>query len=253
MNTAIVLAAGQGKRMGRGVAKQFLLLKDRPVLFYTLENFQNSVIDEIVLVTPEGQEAYCREEIVERYGFDKVKRIVPGGKERYHSVAAGLAAANPGTEYVFIHDGARPFADREMIKRGLAAVRKYEACVIAMPVKDTIKIANEEGVAVSTPPRDLVWQMQTPQIFAYALIKDAYDRLLEEEKERTDVPLSVTDDAMVLERYSSCPVHFIKGSYENIKITTPEDMAIAEVLLKIREKKMSSNQAKDIDIKTHFC
>ncbi|MCR5655302.1 MAG: 2-C-methyl-D-erythritol 4-phosphate cytidylyltransferase [Lachnospiraceae bacterium] len=249
MKTAIVLAAGQGKRMGSDVAKQYMLLQGKPVLFYALDNFQNSIIDEIVLVTSEDQIAYCREEIVERYGFDKVKRIVAGGKERYHSVAAGLAAANPKTEFVFIHDGARPFADPKIIQRGYACVKEHRACVVAMPVKDTIKIADEDGFVTDTPRRDLVWQMQTPQIFSFHIIKEAYDTLLAEEEQLLKEHVSITDDAMVLERYSDIPVKLVKGSYENVKITTPEDMEIAETFL----KKSQENREKDIDTKNRFC
>lgn len=233
--TAIVLAAGQGKRMGSDVAKQYLLLCGRPVLYYTLRNFEDSIVDEVILVTGKEQIEYCKKEIVEAYGFQKVTQIVAGGKERYHSVAMGLrAAAQSGTpcDYVLIHDGARPFVTPGMIEKGIEAVQKYDACVVGMPVKDTIKISDEDGFAVDTPKRNLVWQVQTPQIFAFPLIKSAYDKLIEEEEKLLAQGVVVTDDAMVMELFSAKRVKLIEGSYENIKITTPEDLEIAECFLK---------------------
>lgn len=231
--TAIILAAGQGRRMGSDTAKQFLLLSGRPVLYYTLKNFEESMVDEIILVTGEGQEEYCRKEIVDAYGFSKVKKIVTGGKERYHSVAKGLDAipAPSSCRYVLIHDGARPFAAPEMIERGILAVQKYDACVLGMPVKDTIKISDEEGFAADTPKRSLVWQVQTPQIFECSLIKKAYKELLSREEELLLQGIAITDDAMVVELLLGKRVKLVEGSYHNIKLTTPEDLKIAEALL----------------------
>lgn len=244
--TAIILAAGQGKRMGSDVAKQFLLLSGRPVLYYTLKNFEESMVDEIILVTGEGQEEYCRKEIVDAYGFLKVKKIVTGGKERYHSVAKGLDAisddikARPDMReesYVLIHDGARPFATPEMIERGILAAQKYDACVLGMPVKDTIKISDDEGFAADTPKRSLVWQIQTPQIFERSLIKKAYKELILREEELLEKGIAITDDAMVVELLSGKRVKLVEGSYHNIKLTTPEDLKIAEALLDFKEVK----------------
>lgn len=233
--TAIILAAGQGRRMGFDTAKQFLLLSGRPVLYYTLKNFEESIVDEIVLVTGEGQAAYCQKEIVEAYGFSKVKKIVTGGKERYHSVAKGLDAIDDdirdADHYVLIHDGARPFATPEMIERGIGEARKYDACVLGMPVKDTIKISDEEGFAADTPKRSLVWQIQTPQIFACPLIKKAYSELLLREEELLRKGIAITDDAMVVELFSGKRIRLVEGSYQNIKLTTPEDLKTAEGFL----------------------
>ncbi len=229
--TAIVLAAGQGKRMGQDVAKQFLLLNGKPVLFYTLQNFQNSMVDDIILVTGEGMEEYCRTKIVDAFGFTKVKKIVIGGKERYHSVANGLRAAED-CDYVLIHDGARPFTTPEMIERGIGEVQKYQACVLGMPVKDTIKISDEEGFTASTPNRKNVWQIQTPQIFAFSLIKEAYEKLILQEEQVKAAGVIITDDAMVAEYFTDVKVKLVEGSYENIKLTTPEDMQVAEAFLK---------------------
>ena len=232
--TAIVLAAGQGKRMGSKVAKQYLLIKDKPVLYYTLKAFENSLIDKIIVVTGSGEEEYCKREIVEAYGFGKVVAIVSGGKERYHSVNKGLEAVCkyvPDCKYVFIHDGARPFVTEEIIQRAYEQVKKSKACVVGMPVKDTIKIADEEGFAKNTPNRNLVWAVQTPQVFEFSLIKAAYEKLIEKENSLKQQGVLITDDAMVAETFTEEKVKLVEGSYENIKITTPEDLKIAEVLL----------------------
>ena len=222
-NVAIVLAAGQGKRMQSKVQKQFLLIKDKPVLYYTLSAFENSpVITDIILVTGKDEIEYCQREIVEKYDFNKVRKIVAGGKERYHSVHEGLQAV-ADTEYAFIHDGARPFVDNEIIERVYAAVKEHKACVVGMPVKDTIKIADEAGFAAQTPDRKKVWQVQTPQTFEFQLIKEAYEKLLIEE------PEGITDDAMVVETMTDHKVKLVEGSYRNIKITTPEDLEIATI------------------------
>ncbi len=220
-NVAIVLAAGQGKRMKSKVQKQYLLIKDKPVLYYTLHAFETSpLISEIILVTGKDEIEYCQKEIVKKYGFTKVNKIVAGGKERYHSVYEGIQAIDEA-DYVFIHDGARPFVDGEMIERVCAVAEEHKACVVGMPVKDTIKIADEEGFAAQTPDRRKVWQVQTPQTFEYQLIKNAYEKLLEEE------PEGITDDAMVVETMTEHKVKLVEGSYRNIKITTPEDLDIA--------------------------
>ena len=222
-NVAIVLAAGQGKRMKSKVQKQYLLIKEKPVLYYTLSAFENSsLISEIILVTGKDEIAYCQKEIVENYGFSKVQKIVAGGKERYHSVYEGIKAIETA-DYVFIHDGARPFVDGEMIARVCDAVAEYKACVVGMPVKDTIMIADDAGFAEQTPDRRKVWQIQTPQTFEYQLIKGAYEKLLAEE------PEGITDDAMVVETMTDHKVKLVEGSYRNIKITTPEDLDIATI------------------------
>ncbi len=222
---AVVLAAGQGKRMQAGVPKQYLQLNGYPVLYYSLKAFEESAVDQIVLVTGAGEVEYCKKEIVQRYGFGKVSRIVTGGRERYHSVYAGLQAAE-GADYVLIHDGARPFVTLDIISRTLEGARNCGACVAGMPVKDTIKIVDEAGFAKVTPERSKVWMVQTPQTFSYAMIFQAYDMLIKQEK--MGKTIQVTDDAMVLETVSGRPSKLVEGSYENIKITTPEDLTVAE-------------------------
>ena len=221
---AIVLAAGSGKRMNSKVHKQYLIIQDRPVLYYSLKAFEDSAVDEIVLVVGKGEEKFCRKEIVDKYGISKVKAIVEGGKERYHSVFEGLKQTSDA-DYVLIHDGARPFVNQDIIRRCMQEVQKYQACVVGMPVKDTIKIADEGGYAKQTPDRKNVWMIQTPQTFSYALIYEAYEEMLKTEDD------AITDDAMVLERTKGKKSKLIEGSYRNIKITTPEDLLIANVYL----------------------
>ncbi|MDD5798552.1 MAG: 2-C-methyl-D-erythritol 4-phosphate cytidylyltransferase [Clostridiaceae bacterium] len=238
--TAIVLAAGQGKRMGTKTQKQYLNLCGYPVLWHCLHTFEESaVIDDIILVTGENQIDYCRTEFVEKYGFRKICKIVAGGAERYHSVLNGLRAMEKNAcedGYVFIHDGARPFVDEPMLERVYADVCKYEACVVGMPVKDTIKIADTDGFIKETPKRCLVWQIQTPQVFSASLICYAYEELGRREKELLDRGIQITDDAMVVEEICGRKVRLTEGSYENMKLTTPEDLEIAETFLRRKNR-----------------
>lgn len=231
---AIVLAAGRGKRMEADVAKQYLLLSGKPVLFYALEAFQNSEVDEIVLVTGQDEISYCKKEIVERFGFDKVTHIVAGGKERYHSVHQGLEALDE-CDYVLIHDGARPFVTPEIIRRTILCAMQKEACIAGMPSKDTVKLSDENGFVKETPNRSTVWTVQTPQTFSFPLIRDAYRVLMEREMELKHKGVQITDDAMVVEYLSGKKVKLVEGSYENIKITTPEDLDVAEAFLSKRK------------------
>jgi len=236
---AVVLAAGQGKRMGTDTAKQFLLLDGKPVLYYALNAFEGSEVDTVVLVTGQDETEYCKKEIVDFYGFKKVKAIVTGGKERYHSVANGLGALKqlPGeTGVVMIHDGARPFVTAEMIRELAEETRVHKACVIGTPVKDTIKIADEVGFCAQTPPRNRVWAVQTPQSFEFRLVGDAYEKLMEEEQELIAQGIQITDDAMVVEYMTETRVRLVEGNYTNIKLTTPEDMVIAEAFLQKTKK-----------------
>lgn len=236
--TAIILAAGQGKRMGTKVQKQFLNLGGKPVLWYALYAFENSpVINDIILVTGADLVEYCQREIVEKYGFCKVRSVTAGGAERYHSVWKGLCAMeDKENRIVFIHDGARPFVDEPMLERVYADVCKYEACVVGMPVKDTIKIADTDGFIKETPKRSLVWQIQTPQVFSASLICYAYEELGRREKELLDRGIQITDDAMVVEEICGRKVRLTEGSYENMKLTTPEDLEIAETFLRRKNR-----------------
>ena len=222
---AIVLAAGKGSRMKADCPKQYLLLKEKPILYYSLKAFEESCIDEVVLVVGKGEIEYCWKEIVEKYQFKKVTVITEGGKERYHSVYEGLKQMK-NVDYVFIHDGARPFVTSQLIAKLLEEVKKYKACVAGMPVKDTIKLVDDRQFVTGTPDRRYVWLVQTPQVFDYNLVCGAYKMLMEGEQN------GITDDAMVVEQMTGHPVKLIEADYQNIKITTPEDIMIGENFLK---------------------
>lgn len=231
---AVVLAAGSGKRMNAGVKKQYMEIAGRPVLYYSLKAFEESFIDEIVLVVSQDEIEQVQESYVNQYGFQKISRIVVGGKERYHSVACGLQAVRQDCDFVFIHDSARPMLTQEILQRAYQAVQEEEACVVGVPSKDTVKIADEQGYVSVTPNRSLVWNVQTPQVFSYPLVHSAYEELLQKEQELLAAGVQITDDAMVVEYLARHKVKLVEGSYENIKITTPEDVQIAERYLQSR-------------------
>ena len=233
---AVVLAAGSGSRMNSDVKKQYMEIGGKPLIYYSLKAFEESIIDDIILVVSHGDIDYVTKEIVEKYKFDKVQAVVEGGLARYHSVRLGLQAAAADCDYAFIHDGARPFVDRDIIMRSLQAVKEYKACVVGMPAKDTIKIADEKGFAASTPDRNLMWTIQTPQVFSYKTILELYQRLDREEGELMAKGVNITDDAMVVEYYTDTKVKLVEGSYDNIKITTPEDIEVAEAILERRRR-----------------
>ncbi len=225
--TAIVLAAGRGKRMNATVAKQFLLLREKPVIYYSLKAFEQSNVDEIMLVTGEGMVDYCKTEIVERYHINKVVRIIEGGKERYDSVYQGLINAD-ATDYVLVHDGARPFITAQLINDIITSVKECKACIIGMPVKETIKEVDDKGMIIKTPDRNSLWGAQTPQAFEYSSLLQVYESFYQNKDAMQAV---VTDDAMLYETYGNYPVKLLLGDYRNIKITTPEDLILAERIL----------------------
>ncbi len=223
---AIVLAAGQGKRMHSKVAKQFLELKGRPLIYYSLKAFEDAGLGNIILVTGEENISYCRENIVEKYGLHSVSNVVAGGAERYHSVYNGLQALKEySPRIVMIHDGARPFVTGSIIEASYRKALETGAAVVGVPVKDTIKVVNTERIAVDTPDRSTLWQVQTPQTFLFKELVKAYELMMN----ASDT--SITDDAMVMERYGSYSISMIDGDYKNIKITTPEDMIIANAYI----------------------
>ena len=226
----IVLAGGRGSRMQSDVPKQYMELLGKPLLYYALKAFEDSDVEQVVLVTAEGDEEYCKKELVERFGFTKVTAIVAGGAERYASVWNGLKSLKDREpEYVLIHDGARPLVTTDLINRLVTETEHYGACVAGMPVKDTIQMTDEQGVITLTPKRDSLWTAQTPQSFEFSLVYDAYERLMEEPE------INVTDDAMVVGMYYDIPIQMVRGSYTNMKVTTPEDLVLAEAFLKKRE------------------
>lgn len=227
---AIVLSAGTGRRMKSDIPKQYMNLNGRPVIYYSLKAFEDSHVDSVVLVAGRDDIEYCRKEIVEKYGFTKVKAIVAGGAERYDSVFEGLKAIK-NCDYVMIHDGARPMLSQDIIERSWKDAVEYRVCVTGMPVKDTIRVVADDGTAISTPDRKSLWQIQTPQSFDYRLIYEAYDKVLSDVKAGRH-HADITDDAMLVEYASDVKVHMTEGDYRNIKITTPEDIQAAEIFLK---------------------
>jgi len=230
-NIVILLAAGKGSRMGTKTQKQFLQLNNKPLLYYSLKTFEQSVlIDEVVLVTTKEHINYVKNEIIDLYHFTKVKNIIPGGNERYLSVWNGLQTIKNQQGYVFIHDSARAFLTEATIQRAYDCVKEHRACVVGVPSKDTVKISDAREYVESTPKRERVWIIQTPQVFSIEVAYQAYEKLIEKDVQ------DVTDDAMVVEQTLHVPVKLTMGSYENIKITTPEDMEMAEVLVKKWEK-----------------
>ena len=220
----IILAGGRGTRMGTETPKQFLEIAGKPMIWHTIKAFEESDADELVLVAPEGGTEYCRKEIVEKYGFRKVRHIVEGGAERYDSVYAGLLALrDSGCSLVAVQDGARCMVTPDIIRRSYEAAEQYGACVIAVPSKDTIKLADEEGFAAETLPRQRLWTIQPPQTFRYDLCLRAYSIMMSSPETKE----GVTDDAMVVERFTDTKVKLVMGDYQNIKVTTKEDLAAA--------------------------
>ena len=225
MVSAIVLAGGSGSRMKSDKAKQFIEVDGKPLIYYALKTFEASVVDEIILVTRQQDIPFMREEIVKKFSFNKVRRIVAGGKERYDSVENGIKACDKRNQIIMIHDGARPFGTNAMILSSISAARRYKACTVGMPVKDTIKVVDAEGFGIDTPDRSSLYMIQTPQTFDRSVIQEAYSRM------RADSKGNVTDDTMLVEKYLDQKVKVIEGSYSNIKITTPDDIPLAEAIL----------------------
>jgi 2-C-methyl-D-erythritol 4-phosphate cytidylyltransferase len=223
---AIVTAAGSGIRMGGDQAKQFMDLDGRPLLAVTLERFERSAeIEGIVLVVPSDKVDFCREAIVEKYELRKVVKVLPGGKRRQDSVRLGLEATEGRYPVVLIHDGVRPLVPPDLISRIVKAMSRDRAVIPALAAKETIKEADRNGLVVKTHDRSGLWLVQTPQAFRFDDILNAHRRALAEKWEE------MTDDALLMERMG-VPVHIIKGSEENIKITTPRDLELARFMIR---------------------
>ena len=223
---ALVPAAGMGKRMGAEINKQYLLLAGKPILSHTLQIFEDApFVDDIFVIVPEAEIPYCREHVVERHGFAKVRGIVAGGAERQHSVMNGLRAATPigDDDVVLIHDGVRPFVSERVLERAVEVARIHDGALVAVPVKDTIKVV-VDGIVKATPAREELWQAQTPQAFRYSVIMAAHEIAAAER-------YLGTDDAALVE-WMGKDVHIVMGDYRNIKITTPEDLVLAEAFLR---------------------
>ena len=224
---AIIVSAGKGQRFMEGRKKQFFLLADKPILTHTLDKFENCpLIDSILLVVGQEDMDYCLKEIIEKNRYRKISQIVPGGKRRQDSVKNGMDALSRDANIVVIHDGVRPFVTREMIEDSIHSAQRFGAVVLAMPVKETIKIANADGTVLKTLDRESLWQIQTPQTFQAHVIKEAYQKA-------TENGFVGTDDASLVERLGM-KVHILPGSYTNIKITTPEDLILANLFLRMR-------------------
>ncbi len=220
---AVIAAGGQGKRMNSNVSKQFLTIKGHPILYYTLNKFEKmKILNEIILVVPPADVKYTKEQIIKKYGFKKT-RIVEGGKERQDSVYNGLKALPKDADIVVIHDGVRPFIPVKIIENSIEAAAECDAVGVAVPVKDTIKVVDDKSVVKTTPDRKALWAIQTPQTFKYDVIMKAYEKAMED-------GFYGTDDTVLVERMG-LPVKIIEGSYENIKITTPEDIIFAEAFV----------------------
>lgn len=226
--TALIPCAGQGKRMGGRVSKQFMEVDGRPLLAYTLAQFeQHPLIDNLVLVTREEDIDYCWQKVVKKEAFTKVTQIVAGGKERQDSVYQGLLALSEETEWVVVHDGARPLISTAAITAVLKTALAKGAAIIGVPAKDTIKMLNPDLTVQETPPRELLWHIQTPQVFSRELLLRAY-------REAAEKGWQGTDDASLVERLG-VKVHLVQGDYNNIKITTPEDFVFLQEILRTRD------------------
>ncbi|MBQ6968150.1 MAG: 2-C-methyl-D-erythritol 4-phosphate cytidylyltransferase [Lachnospiraceae bacterium] len=227
---AIVLAGGRGSRMKSRTPKQYLELMGKPMLYYSLKAFEESFIDNVILVCNEGEEDHCRKDIVIKYGLNKVNKIVAGGRERFDSVYNGLMASD-GCDYVYIHDGARPLISQYILDRCQHYVEKYRAAVAAHPAGDTIKLEDGNRFIASTPDRDKVWLMETPQVFEYGLARSAYEKLMASRDRLKDAGVHITDDTMVIKMFENVDAYLVEDKYCNIKVTRPEDMIVAEAML----------------------
>ncbi|MDI7259254.1 MAG: 2-C-methyl-D-erythritol 4-phosphate cytidylyltransferase [Thermodesulfobacteriota bacterium] len=222
---AVIVSAGKGQRFLKGRKKQFFSLDGKPILAHAIDQFEACpLIRQILLVVGQEDLDYCLEEIVEKYRYRKISQIIPGGKRRQESVKNGLDALPGDAEIIVIHDGVRPFVTKEMIEESIRSASRFGAVVTAIPVKDTIKMAHPDGTVLKTLERESLYQAQTPQTFQAPMIKEAYLRATED-------GFIGTDDASLVERLGM-KVHILPGSYANIKITTPEDLILANLFLK---------------------
>lgn len=223
MVSAIVLAGGRGKRMGAVQSKQYIDLNGKPILYYTLKQFiNNNLIDKIFLVVPEDELEYCKLEVLNKYKLS-VDELIIGGKERQDSVYNALVKAE-GTDIILIHDGARPFVSQRIINDAVKYAKIYKATAPGVVPKDTIKVKNEDNFSIHTPVRSNLMAVQTPQAFDYDMIYECHKKIRQK-------GIEVTDDTMVVELFNN-KVYLYDGEYTNIKITTPEDLILAEYLVK---------------------
>ena len=224
MISAIILAGGKGKRMNSSISKQFIEIKGKPIIYYTIKKFNdNKKIDNIIVVLSQEEIEYFKENILKKYDL-KVDKIVVGGAERQDSVYNGLKSLeNSETDIVLIHDGARPFISDRIIDEGIKYAAIYGACAPGVMPKDTIKIKDENNFSINTPNRETLVSIQTPQVFKFSEILECHKKVQIDK-------LVVTDDTMVAEKYGN-KVYLYEGEYTNIKITTPEDLILGEKLI----------------------
>lgn len=227
MNGVVIVAAGTGSRMNMGINKQFIKLEGKEIIAYTIEKFfNNSNIEDIVVVVKEDESEFFKKEILDKYNFKNVK-IAYGGKERQDSVYNGLKLLDEKCDVVLIHDGARPFVSDKIIDKSIEEAKEHKAIVVGVPVKDTIKVIDNDKNIVDTPNRSVLWAVQTPQTFDYNILIDAY-------KDAFKNKFYGTDDAMLVERIGY-KVKMLEGSYNNIKITTQEDLNIGSQILRVQD------------------
>ena len=227
MNGVVIVAAGTGSRMNMGINKQFIKLEGKEIIAYTIEKFyNNSNIEDIVVVVKEDESEFFKKEILDKYNFKNVK-IAYGGKERQDSVYNGLKFLDEKCDVVLIHDGARPFVSDKIIDKSIEEAKEHKAIVVGVPVKDTIKVIDNDKNIVDTPNRSVLWAVQTPQTFDYNILIDAY-------KDAFKNKFYGTDDAMLVERIGY-KVKMLEGSYNNIKITTQEDLNIGSQILRVQD------------------
>ena len=227
MNGVVIVAAGTGSRMNMGINKQFIKLEGKEIIAYTIEKFyNNSNIEDIVVVVKEDESEFFKKEILDKYNFKNVK-IAYGGKERQDSVYNGLKLLDEKCDVVLIHDGARPFVSDKIIDKSIEEAKEHKAIVVGVPVKDTIKVIDNDKNIVDTPNRSVLWAVQTPQTFNYNILIDAY-------KDAFKNKFYGTDDAMLVERIGY-KVKMLEGSYNNIKITTQEDLNVGSQILRVQD------------------
>lgn len=220
---AIIAAGGRGERMGGELPKQFIEIKKKPLIAYTIEKFEKcDLIDEIVLVVPDEYVGLCSYQVVDVFDLRKIRKIVSGGKERQESVYKALLSLSANTDVVTIHDGVRPFVSMEKIIKSIERCQKDKAVILALPINETVKRVEDE-VVITTLDREKLWVAQTPQTFEYKLILEAYKKAEQDD-------FIGTDDSSLVERLG-VKVRILFGDHENIKITTPEDLVLAERIL----------------------
>ena len=222
---ALIAAAGKGRRMNSRISKSFIPVSGKPILAYTIDIFEKcKSIDKIYLIVSPEEKEICHKNVILRYKFSKVQELVDGGDTRQDSIYNGLKALDKDTDIIVIHDGVRPLVEETIIQDSIEEAQKYGAAIAAIPIKDTVKKSDNNFYISKTLNREEIWRAQTPQTFKYDIILPAYHQAYKDK-------YLATDDAAIVEKYGH-KVKLIIGPEENIKITTPFDLIVAEVFLK---------------------